>query len=148
MKGKTTGVSDGGRFHSQFPVHVSHRPETSGSAPRSQRQWIDPFHFLCRLDLRVVRLELHDLREVLQRLGGELEDVAAAAGAARLLDLLEGAAELSELPEVVVRLQLEGHETVVRGGARELYGSGVAVQVLALCVHGRREKETETEGTY
>lgn len=79
-----------------------------------------------------MRLKLHDFREVLQSLGGQLEDVAAAAGAARLLDLLEGAAELSQLAEVVVGLELEGHEAVVGGVSRELHGPGVAVQVLAL----------------
>lgn len=79
-----------------------------------------------------MRLKFHDLREVLQGLGGQLEDVGAAPGAARFLDLLEGAAQLSELPEVVVRLQLEGHETVVSGVPRELNRTGVAVQVLLL----------------
>lgn len=82
--------------------------------------------------LSEVRLELHDLREVLQGLGGQLEDIGAAPGAAGLLDLLQGAAQLGELPKVVVRLQLEGHETVVSGVSRELNRTGVAVQVLLL----------------
>lgn len=79
-----------------------------------------------------MRLELHDFREVLQGLGGQLEDVAAATRAARFLDLLEGAAKLSELAEVIVGLELEGHEAVVGSVSRELHGSRVAVQVLAL----------------
>lgn len=79
-----------------------------------------------------MRLKLHDFREVLQGLGGQLEDVAAAARAARLLDLLEGAAKLGQLTEVVVGLELEGHEAVVGRVSRELHGPRVAVQVLAL----------------
>lgn len=79
-----------------------------------------------------MRLKFHDFREVLQGLGGQLEDVAAAAGAARLLDLLEGAAKLGQLAEVVVGLELEGHKAVVGGVSGELHGPGVAVQVLAL----------------
>lgn len=86
--------------------------------------------------LRVVRLDFHDLGEVLERLGGELEDVAAAAGAAGLLDLLEGAAQLLQLSEIVVGLQLKGHEAVVGGVSRELHRPGVAVEVLRLQNNG------------
>lgn len=79
-----------------------------------------------------MRLHFHDLGEVVQRLGGELEDVAAAPRAARLLDLPEGAAELLELSEVVIRLELERHETVVSRVSGELHWARVAVQVLRL----------------
>lgn len=84
-------------------------------------------------------LELHDLREVLESLGGELEDVAAAARAARLLDPPEGPAELRQLPEVVVCLELERHEAVVGGVSRKLHRSRVAVEVLSLLGRGPRK---------
>ena len=79
-----------------------------------------------------MRLHLHNLSEVLESLGRKLEDVRAAPGAARFLYLLEGAAELLQLAEVVIRLELERHEAVVDRISRELHGTRVTVEVLGL----------------
>lgn len=79
-----------------------------------------------------MRLQFHDFREVLQGFRRELEDVAAATRAARLSDLLESTAQLLQLTQIVVCLELQRHEVVVGRGPRKLNRTRVAVQVLRL----------------